>query len=240
MSPVTRTPRASPARGFGLAEAMVAITILAMIGALTYGVFARAMQARDLAERQTTHYHEVRQAMLRMTREISTAFISRHKDCSDPRSDTLFATSRQGGSMRLDFTSFSHVKIRKDANESDQNALSYFIDKDPDDPRSSALMRREKKRIDEEPKEGGRVEVLAHGIDELSFEFYDPKQDRWDEEWDSQNLDYRNRLPMFVRIQVKAKDLSGKEETFVVKTRIYLQRPLLIWGTGFAPPADGC
>jgi general secretion pathway protein J len=234
------TPPRRSTRGFGLAEAMVAITILAIIGALTYGTFARAMDARDRAQRVTRHYHEVRSGMLRMAREIETAFISRHKDCSDPRTDTLFAVRRQGGSQRLDFTSFSHVKIKKDARESDQNALSYFIDKDPDDPRTMALMRREKKRIDDQPKEGGKVEVLAHGIDELSFEFYDPKQDRWDDEWDSTNLDHRNTLPMFVKIKLKTKDPGGAVETLVTKTRIFLQRPLLIFGTGFAPPADGC
>ena len=228
------------ARGFGLAEAMVAITILALIGALTYGTFARAMDARDRAQRVTRHYHEVRTAMLRMARELETAYISRHKDCSDPRTDTLFAVRRQGGSQRLDFTSFSHVKIKKDARESDQNALSYYIDKDPDDPKSMALMRREKKRIDDTPKEGGKVEVLAHGVDDLSFEFYDPKQDRWDDEWDSQNLDHRNTLPMFVKIKMKTRDPSGAVETLVTKTRVFLQRPLLIFGTGFAPPADGC
>jgi general secretion pathway protein J len=218
----------------------VAMTILAIIGALTYGTFARAMDARERAQQITTHYHELRQAMLRMAREISTAFLSRHKDCSDPRTDTLFVTSRQGGGERLDFTSFSHVKIRKDAAESDQNVLSFYLDRDPADPKRTALIRREKRRIDDQPKDGGRAEPLAHDVESLVFEFYDPKNDRWEEEWDSQNLDYKNRLPMFVKITIKAKDLSGKDEVFTTKTRIYLQRPLLIFGTGFVPSADGC
>jgi general secretion pathway protein J len=226
--------------GFGLAEAMVAITILAIIGALTYGVFARAMDARDRANRITRHYHEIRQGVLRMSREISMAYLSFHKECSDPRSDTLFETSSQGGGMRLDFTSFSHTPVKKDARESDENALSYYLDSDPDNPKSKVVMRREKNRIDEEPKDGGHVDVLIHDVDELSFEFYDPKEDRWDDEWDSTRLDYKNRLPMFVKIEVKAKDLNGKEESFVTKTRIYLQKPILIFGTGFVPPAGGC
>lgn len=233
----------SPRRGshgFSLAEAMVAVAILALIGILTYGTFARAMDARDRALKITAHYHEISQAMLRMGHELSMAFLSRHKNCADPRSDTLFTASHHGGGMRIDFTSFSHTKIKKDAAESDQNALSYYLDRDPKDPNLSVLMRREKKRIDEKPKEGGRVDILARGIDELSFQFYDPKEDRWDDEWDSTNTNYRNRVPMFVRIQIKAKDLNGHEETFVTKTRIYLQKPLLIFGTGFSPPADGC
>ena len=82
-------------------EAMIAISILAIIGVLTYGTFSRAMDARDRANRVAEHYHEVRQGMLRMAREISMAYLSRHKNCDDPRSDTLFVTSRQTGGTRL-------------------------------------------------------------------------------------------------------------------------------------------
>ncbi len=232
----------SRARGFSLAEAMVAIAILALIGALTYGTFARAMDARDRAERITSHYHQTRQAMLRMAREISMAFLSRHKECGDPRSDTMFVSGREQGSARLDFTSFSHVKTNKDANESDQNVLSYYLERDSTSAGATGLllMRREKARIDERPKDDGVAQVLAPGIDELAFQFYDAKQDRWEDEWDSQSSEYRYRLPLFVRIEIKAKDLNGKQETFVTKTRIFLQKPILILGTGFTAAADGC
>src|SRR5262245_4552515 len=121
-------------RGFTLAEVLIAVAILAMIGVLTYGTFARAMEAREQAGRITERYHEIRQAMQRMSREISMAYLSEHKNCQEPRSETVFTANRTAGGSRLDFASFSHTKTAPDANESDQNELSYFIERDPDDP----------------------------------------------------------------------------------------------------------
>lgn len=224
--------------GFTLAEVMVAVAILAFIGLLTFGTFSRALMARDKAEQITDRYHQIRQAMLRMADEISMAFISTHRSCDDPRTRTIFAVQREAGGMRLDFTSFSHMKISADANESDQNELSFYVDDDPNNQGKMALLRREQARIDDDPKEGGTVQVLAEGVTHLDFAFYDAKQDRWDDFWDTSRQDYRNRLPMFVTIRMTALDPQGKEEKFVTKTRVYLQFALLIPGTGFAQCLD--
>lgn len=221
-------------RGFTLVEVVIAVSILGMIGALTYGTFARAMTGRDRATEITEYYHRVRQAMLRMSREISMAYLSAHRDCEDKRTETMFRASGAGGGMRLDFNSFSHYKLRADANESDQNELSYYVDRDPEDSKSTALLRREQARIDEEADEGGDVQVLAKGIERLEFEFYDAKEDRWDDTWDSTHSDYRDRLPMFVTIRMKVKNPRGEEETFVTKTRVFLKQSILIPGTGFS------
>jgi general secretion pathway protein J len=226
------------AHGFTLIEALIAVTILWFIGALSYGTFARAVDARERAEAITTRYHQIRQGMQRMATEIAMAFISAHKDCQDPRSVTIFLGKRSGSGSRLDFTSFSHTKLRADANESDQNELSYFLDKDPDDNQKNAVMRREQAPIDDEPTEGGTEQVLIEDVKQLSFEFYDPKEDRWEEEWDADGMDQKNRLPMFVSIKIIAPGPSGKEETFVTKTRVFLKQRLLITGSGFAPCLD--
>jgi len=230
--------------GFALVEAVVATAILGLIGSLVFGTFAQAMRGRDRAYAITSHYHQIRQAMLRMTREIQMAFVSSNKDCDDPRTATVFASRRSFGGARLDFTSFSHFKIYADANESDQNELSYFTDKHPDDPQRSVLMRREANRIDNEPKEGGVEEILAEDVVDLSFEFYDPKEDRWEDEWDTNSHNFRDdhgkpRLPMFVTIRLKVLGPDGEEEEFVTKTRLLLPKPLTAGiGLNFQPCWD--
>jgi len=218
--------------GFTLVEALIAITILGFIGMLTYGTFAKAMDARDRAQNITGRYHQMRQAMQRMATEISMAFISAHKDCDEPRGETQFVGKRAPNGMRLDFDSFSHFKSRADANESDQNELSYFVARDPDDSDKTALIRREQAPIADEPDEGGVQQVLARDVKSLNFEFYDAKEDRWDKDWDSTSLDQKRRLPKFVSIEIKAAGPSGKEETFVTKARIFLDKQIRITGAG--------
>jgi general secretion pathway protein J len=225
-------------RAFTLLEALIAMGIFALIGMLAYGTFARSVEARDRAEAITSRYHQVRQAMLRMSTEISMAFITAHKDCDESRTETRFVGKRSSGGMRLDFTSFSHTKLRADANESDQNELSYYIDRHPDDAQRSVLMRREQVRIDDEPDEGGEAQIMAEDVTDLEFEFYDDKDDEWVDEWDSDNLDTKYRLPMFVSIAMKALNPAGEEEKFVSKTRIFVRRQILITGTGFSRCID--
>lgn len=225
-------------KGFTLVEALIAVVILGFIAILTYGTFARAMQARDRAEAITSRYHQIRGAMQRMANELSMAFITAHRGCDDPRTETIFIAGRSSNGMRIDFTSFSHFKTRADANESDQNELSYFVDTHPDDSQRTALMRREQIRIDEDPEEGGVEQILAEDVTNIEFEFYDAKEDRWEDEWDSTNMDQKHRLPMFVAIKLKSLDPQGEEELFVTKTRIFVKNEILIPMTGFSRCRD--
>lgn len=229
-----RARHPSHTRGFALAEIVIAIAVLGLIGSLSYGVFARTLTARAQAGEVTEHYHMVRQAMLRMAREVSMAFLTVHKDCEDPRTDSIFAGDRSGSGYRLDFTSFGHFKTKADANESDQNEISYFVDRDPDDSKSKVLMRRSSPRIDDEADEGGVEQILARGIESFDIEFYDHVSDRWVDEWDTQNLDFRDRLPMFVRFNLSVMNPAGDEEEFTTKARIVLQDAIRFVGTGFS------
>jgi len=225
-------------RGFTLLEIMIAVGVLTLIGMLTYGVFARTLTAREQALEITEHYHMVRQAMLRMTREVSMAFLTVHKDCEDPRTESLFIGDRKGRNFRLDFTSFGHFKTRADANESDQNEVSYYVDSDPDSKKGEALFRRSSPRIDDEADDGGNEQVLARNVTGFSMEFYDERDDRWVDEWDSRDSDYLDRLPLFVRFELTVENATGKEETFTTKSRVVLRDAIRFVGTGFSRCPD--
>ncbi len=220
------------AAGFTLMETMVAIAILALLGGMSYGTLTRTLDARERTTQISDRYHGLRQGLQRMAREIAMAYLSENRDCSDPRSRTLFLAHRSGRGTRLDFTSMSHHKRRVDAKESDENELSYFLEADPKAPSRTHLMRREQERIDESPQSGGTTQVLIEDVDALQLRFYDAKADRWEDDWDDTGQNTFKRLPKFVAIELTFTDSGGVVRKLGTKTRIFVQQILLIPGLG--------
>ena len=234
------TRQAQPTRqsGFTLTEILIAVAILGMISMLSFGSIRGSVDASERAQKVTDRYHQIRQALARMSREIQSAYLSEHRNCDDPQNKTIFLGKRSSNGMRLDYTSFSHFKIQTDANESDQNELSYFVDSHPDDSSRKALFRREEVRIDEDPEEGGVEKVMAEDVVNLEFEFYDPDDKEWVDEWDSNGMDYKSKLPAYVKVVMTALDPQGREVDYTTKTRLFLRKSISIVGISGAPCLD--
>lgn len=219
--------------GFTLIEVLLAVSLLAVVSTLVYGSFARSFDAMDWVTASQERYHDVRLALERMSREISMAFIY---DCreqptttGDQTFRTLFKAERSGKVDRLTFTSFSHLRKVRDANESDQNVLAYYGDDDREARDKTNLVRREKVHIDGEPERDGVVQVLCRDIEALHFEFWDETKTEWVEEWDCSQIERLNQLPKLVRITLTVEDTSGKELPLTTTTRIFTTKPLSAW-----------
>ncbi|MCK6544933.1 prepilin-type N-terminal cleavage/methylation domain-containing protein [Myxococcota bacterium] len=220
--------RRSGPRGFTLMEIALAVAILAVMASLTWGSVARTFDAYETVTGIDARYHNVRVAMNRMVKELSMAFLtSARRDKGKERMwETIFKAEPDTPFAKLSFTSFSHQILRADAKESDQSEIGYFGAPDEDNPRQMNLMRREDPRIDREPDEGGQAFVLAEDIKEFKLRFFDPKDDDWTDEWDTERAEFAGRLPSVVEITMVIEDENGKELKFVTKTRINLTREL--------------
>ena len=209
--------------GMTLIEAMVAITILSMVTLLVYGGFSQTMRNRARMEAGTDRAHVVRVAMERMVREISQAFVSIHVNPNSSLiySSTIFHGRHEGRGSRLDFTSFSHRRLFRDAHESDQNEVGYFLldhrDEETHETRT-VLVRRESRRIDESPEEGGQLTILIDDAREFELTYLDPLSTEWVEEWDTTGLE-ANRLPAQVMIRLVVPALLDPDDDEVYTTR---------------------
>jgi len=213
-------------RGLTLLEVLVSIGIIAMLGTLIYGAFDGMRRSREGIKRTGDRYHEGRSALARMTRELSSAFVSLNRPL-DQRlltRQTLFVGVTRSPVDRVDFTSFSHIRTTRDSHESDQNELSYF---GSDDPNSKAvdLVRRESSVLDEDARRGGVVQVLAHDVDALNLAYLDPQTNEWVEEWDTmQASGQTDRLPSQVRIILTLNRGVGEEPVqFMTKVSLGMQ-----------------
>ena len=157
-------------RGFTLLEVILAVTVLALIGTMIYGGFSQTALNKARIEKDVDESRVVHMALARMTRELQMAFVSTHVNPSlDLRpSNTAFIGKDNGRDDRIDFTSFSHRRLYRNAPESDQNEISYFVTEHPDDPDVKVLARREQNRIDDDPRRGGKSQILVENIEEFN------------------------------------------------------------------------
>lgn len=214
--------RARRRAGMTLIEAMVAIAILAIVMSLVWGGFSQTAKNKQHVEEEADRYHIIRIALERMTRELSMAFVSAQANPNQSLQvvNTAFVGTERSGGDRIDFTSFSHRRLYRDAHESDQNELSYFVTRHPDDPDVKVLARREASRIDDDPRSGGRIQILVEDVKDFQLEYYDQLDQEWKSTWDStQAAAQPNRLPAQVRISLTVPQTRYPDRERVFGTR---------------------
>lgn len=217
--------------GMSLIEVMIAITILAMISTLVYSGFTTTARHKARIEAEIDRSHLISAALERMVREISMAYVSQQGNASNQNGVgavlTTFYGKDQGTRDRLDFTAFAHQRLFRNAHESDQCEISYFVTDHPEEDRL-VLARREQNRIDERPDRGGRVEILLDDVKGIDFEYLDPMTIEWSRSWDAIGAAGQpNRLPMQVRIVLSIPDPRRPSRTIKVGTRA---SPAIEWG----------
>jgi general secretion pathway protein J len=200
------------------------MTMFAAVGALVYGGFSQTARTKQAMEGQLDRYHEISMAIERMVRELSMAYVSMHNNnlSTQIAMRTAFIGKESGFGDRIDFTSVSHTRIYRDAKESDQNEISYFVTDDPSG-HGKVLARRMQPRIDDKPDEGGRVEVLLSNVLEFELEYLDPVTKEWVQSWDtSKGAGQMNRLPVQVKILVTVPGIANPRDKEVFGTRASL------------------
>lgn len=220
-----KTPRLR-LRGLTLMEVTLSVAVLAMMATLVWGSIARTFDAYETVTDIDRRYHGVRVAMNRMSKELSMAFLTsvrRNRDSQgELRQKTRFYAKPGSPFHEIHFSAFAHEILRADVKESDQAELAYMGERDPEDARKYNLVRREDPRLDEEPEEGGRIDVLAEGVKDFKLRFWDPRREDWTDEWDNESSDHAGRLPTVVEIKLVIEDENGEDLTFITKTRINL------------------
>ncbi len=211
------------ARGFTLIEVMIAVGITAAMAVMTIGSLQQVDRAAEVARGQNERYASARLALSRLTREVSMAFLSDNYDTKRFRDPpTLFV----GREDELLFTTFAHVRLYRDAKESDQAIVAYTLDADPDHPGEKALFRREKPRLDDEPDRGGRKDLVADRVASLRIQYWDPKRKDWAREWTTRSVEHQRELPPRVRLELEVKLADGRLERFITEARIELRSTL--------------
>ncbi len=222
--------RRALARGMTLLEVMVSMAVLAMIALLIYGAFDSLSRGKKGQAMLAERAREGREALLRITREMSSAYLSLHnpQNLALVTRVTVFVGQNSSPFDRVDFTAFAHKRLTRDAKESDQCEVGYFAAEDPDVPGKMDLVRREQTPIDMQPMKGGTVNVVAEDIEAFDVRYLDPVTGLWAETWDTLQISAQpNRLPLEVRITLTIKGVPGQPSSiFKTKAMLPMQEPL--------------
>ncbi len=209
--------------GFTLMEVVIALAITAGMGLMTIGAFRQVDRAQELTRDQGDRYAGARLALSRMSREVSMAFISQHYDSNRLRERP---TAFVGKADDLLFCTFAHERLARDVRESDESAVEYTLESDPDHSGERALFRREKVHIDEEIDRGGRKDLVADHLTSLRIQYWDPKKNDWVSEWSTKSVEHPGDLPTRVKFELELKLPDGRTEKLSTEARIALTRSL--------------
>jgi general secretion pathway protein J len=193
--------------GMTMIEALVALAIVAMMLVSVWTSFGSTVTSMEETEKIQDRYNMLRNAMDRMAAEISMAYLSFNRPRGETRQYTFFEGRQEGEGDSLTFSSFAHLRVRKDSNEADQTILQYVIEDDPEDSKRKHLYRRETKRLTGDLPEHvyrfAPAYVLCEDVESLEFRYWDPTRLEWLEEWRTTSLDQQpDRLPTRVEIRL--------------------------------------
>ena len=222
--------RSRPQRGMTLLEVLVSVTVMVMISLLIYGAFESMSRGKKAEVLRTDRSRQGREAVERIARELQGAFLSTHQPQSTSLQTrlTVFVGQNQGSLDRLDFASFAHRRVDKEAHESDQAEVGYFVVKDPDVQDKKDLVRREQTPVDTYPQRGGVVNVVAEDIEAFDLRYLDPLTGTWSDSWDSTQVSGQlSRMPLEVKITLTLKPVKNDPPyTFSTKVLIPIREPL--------------
>jgi general secretion pathway protein J len=226
-----RTSSRSASRGMTLIESLVALAIVSMMLVSVWTSFSTTVTAMESTEKLQDRYSMLRNSMDRMATEISMAYLSFNRPRGETKQYTFFEGRHEGESDSLTFSTYAHLRVRKDANESDQSIIQYVVEDDPEDSKRKHLYRRETKRLTGDLPEMvyrfAPAYVLCEDVESLELRYWDPTRLEWLDEWRTTALDAQpDRLPTRVEIKLGFYDEADELVYFVTQVALPMQEKI--------------
>lgn len=217
-------------RAMTMIEVLVSLAILSMMVVAVYSSFHGTVKGMEQTEKMQDRYMQVRNALNTMANELSMSYLSFNRPQDETRHFTLFEGRDNFNADSVTFSTFAHLRVRKNANESDQAVVQYFIEDDPDGD-AKHLYRRESRRLTGDlPENLGDyfpAYVLCENVDSLEIEYWEPLKEDWVEEWQTMVNDMQpDRLPPRVRIKLGVIDHTGEVAYYSTQVTLPMQEKI--------------
>ena len=230
-------PNAFMHAGMTLVEVMIAVALLTLVMAAGWGSYSVAVDSQQRMQEINERLHGVEQAVNRIVRDMSTAFITKHGGDDSEQTEIRYQTGFLGNNERVDFTSMGYVRMFKDEKVGDQSEISYYIRdmRNEDGDLETYLVRREQAPINDDFTRGGTILPLLDHVLSFKLQYWDDEKadvavgsDGWVDEWDTEHSDFTDRLPSRVKIEIEIEDPLGGDKPMLISTQaqIHLTKAL--------------
>lgn len=215
--------------GFTLLEVMIGTVVLAMMVFIIWQISSANLDAKARTEKRDEIFQMARLAVQRVVDDVNMAFLVTNSELLGKTRDganieTAFIGDDKGGQDSLNFNSMSHWRMFRNAKESEQVEVGYYVERVPDSEEETyRLMRRENPVMDNDVLEGGKVYPVAEGINGFEFEYYDGRQHEWTRNWNSKDVDQKDKLPRAVKITLSFPDPEDSEEKISFSTIAFIE-----------------
>lgn len=215
-------------RGFTLIELLLALSIFTIIGIATVRHITQIQMTKNKAFEDLDMYNDIRASVSLLRYDLSQAFHVLYEDLGAEtkkavtNNQAVPHTLFDGRKNELIFTSLSHRVYYAGRRESEQTEISYFLQK-KEGAKLPSLMKRESELIDADLFQGGQVYTLIDNIQELQFQYWDDKNQKWIDDWNSDNGDTRDRFPYAVKLRIAV--ARGPKDKLEIETNFKLAFP---------------
>jgi len=213
--------------GFTLIELMLSLSIFTIIGMATVKHISQIQNTKNMAFQELDLYNDLRAAVSLLRYDINQAFHVLYDDLGE-ENKKLVTTSQPGPHTIFDgrknelvFTALSHRVYYGGKRESEQTEISYFLQK-KEGNKLPSLMKRESEIIDADLYQGGQIYTLVDNVSALSFKYWDEKQQKWLDDWNSDNSDTRDRFPYAVKVRL---GVGSEKDKLEIETSFKLAFP---------------
>jgi type II secretory pathway component PulJ len=197
--------------------------------ALAWRTISNTADSRRTTEAYEERNHELRMAMGRMVADFEETYLSRNEDVNATHPRTLMVGKSGSKVPSIRFSTLGHRVLWADANESEQTVIEYLAHDSDEHPGQVDLVRREQRRPSNQPpeEEASDYDVLVHDVDSLKLEYWNWKNEEWQDTWDPTQADAeRGWLPTRVRITLTVKGPNDRDIKLTTEARILMQEPL--------------
>lgn len=214
--------------GFTLIEVMLSLAIFTVIGLATVRHIQQIQNTKQASFEELDLYNGVRAALSMMRYDLNQAFHVLYDDLGTLNKQALLRNQKiphslfDGRKSELVFTSLSHRNFYPERRESEQTEISYFLH-NREGQRLPTLMKRESEIIDEDPFQGGRIYALLDGIQQLLFQYWNPRTLKWEDEWNSDGSTFRDQFPPSLKLKLSAINPQGRP--LAVETQFKISFP---------------